>query len=217
MKWKQVDLFNNKAVHPSDLFPHFQADETKPVAILIDVSSVSGCEDEESYGLLSSIGSYEGLTLLLCKGCGESWTLGLAACVDIVIAATNSSFTLDNIGEKTAGVTAVRLAHSIGKARAMQILADGGITAERLQSYGIVSKLVQIGEIARPEQLIDDLFSENTTAAAVRLKRTWLASEGRSIEEAMAAERIEFQRCFREGAAAEIAEYLSNRKKAERE
>ena len=217
MEWKFVDLLSEKAVDPNDLLPYFNDHNVTPVALLIDNTTLAESSDDVSYGLLKSIVSYEGLTVLQCKGCGGGWALGLVASVDIVLAANDTSFSLKKMGEKTAGFTAAMLVHSIGKARTMQLIVDGEIDVERLHKYGVVSKITRQEASSRPQAFVTELFEKNATEAAVKLKRTWRAQEGVAIDEALAAERIEFQRCFREGAAEEIADYLSNHHKAVRD
>jgi enoyl-CoA hydratase/carnithine racemase len=190
----------------------FQEGSDEPVAVSFSEVEPAVSSDEESLEILQRISEYPGLVVVLFDGKAEAWFPGLVAIADMTIATSDSSLSLNQIGEQTAGFTAAKISQQIGRARTMQILVDGGITVRRLHQYGLVGRLAEKEEISAPSSLLEELLTGVALSAAGRLKTAWKRQEGSNIDRALAVERLEFQRCFSEGAAGDIADYLERRK-----
>jgi len=167
----------------------------------------------EAFQLLQAAGDYRGLTAIVLDGRVDGWVAGLAACADLTIVTESTMLCLPATGEKTAAYTAAMLAHQVGRAKAMELLLDGEMEAAKLLEFGLVGKIVPKEQISEPLAILEEIISGVAMEAALRLKRVWRAQESADIDDALAVERIEFQRCYREGAAGKIADFLADRKR----
>ena len=201
------------SISPSIVSESIPVESDLPVAICSQGAAPAEADDEKILKCLREMLEYTGLTAFLLDGEARGWLIGLAATSDLVIASQDSKFVLGDIGEQVGGFAAARLAHLVGKARAMQVLIEGEVDVIRLQQWGLVTRLVDREEFEQWHELLEDLLPNGAYGAARRLKKVWTTQEGAEIGEALAAERLEFQRCFEEGAAEEIAAYLKNLKK----
>ena len=213
MRWKLFDFPAGATVSPGDLNPLFSKGSETPIAInLVNVKADTG-DDEEAFRLLQAAGDYRGLTAVVLDGRVGGWAVGLAACADLTIVTSSTVLCLPVTGEKTAAYTAAKLSHQVGRAKAMELILDGEMEAAKLLEFGLVGKIVSKEEISKPMEILEDILSGVAMEAALRLKRVWRAQESADIDDALAVERIEFQRCFREGAAEKIAAFLADRKR----
>ncbi len=213
VQWRILSLAPGAVVSPAELIGHFQPESSQPAAVALLSARPATAGDAESAELILRVGTCAGLTALLLDGRAEGWILGLAAAVDLLYATGSSSFSAEGAGVETGFVTAELLGRTIGKARAIEVLIAGELGAERMLEHGMVSGLVGDEELADPGAFLEGLLPRRVVETVPRLKRTWAGQSGRQVEELLAVERLEFQRCFREGAAESIARYLGKQKR----
>jgi enoyl-CoA hydratase/carnithine racemase len=213
VKWEHHDFPQGTVLFPNDLLDIFIRDTEIPLVLSLSGVDSGKITDTEALRILQAAVSYRSLVSLFLNGRNGGLILGLAACADMTITTEESSLSLSGIGEETAGFAAARLAHQIGKSHTMQLLIDGEVKARQLLRYGLIGKIVSEQEFADPVSFLEKLLPGPAFNAALRLKKVWRTQEGKSVDNALAAERLEFQRCFSEGAAGEIADFLVNRMK----
>ena len=85
------------------------------------------------------------------------------------------------------------------------------IKTEEGLDYGLISCKIEPEDFENYEEFINSFFSEAELKAVVKLRETWKAGSRLSTEDELAAERLAFRNCFKEGAAESIAAYLENR------
>lgn len=213
MRWRHNHSSEGDKVSPKDLLACLDADSKLPVSMLIKGVERQTADDEKAVELFRVIRAYRGLTIFLVDGFVGGWPVGLAAVADLTIATRSSVFSFGRLGEHSASFVSSAIARLIGKARTIQILLDGEVSAGSLHEYGLVARLVSSREMRDPARMVEELFSDVVLDSVVRLKEAWNRQTARTIPDALAVERLEFRRCFMEGAADNIADFLGKRKR----
>ena len=212
MSWKRLHFGPGESISPAAIVELVSSGTDHALAICSRGAAAGESSQEDILAALQRMMAHKGLTAFLLDGEARGWLIGLAATSDLVIATPESKFILDGIDEEVAGFAAARLAQLVGKAHAMQMLIEGGVDVVTLQQWGLVTRLAASDELERWQTLLEELLPDGAFGAAQRLKKVWTTQQGAEIGDALTAERVEFQRCFEEGAAEEIAVYLQNLK-----
>jgi 2-(1,2-epoxy-1,2-dihydrophenyl)acetyl-CoA isomerase len=213
VKWEHHSFASGRSVSTIDVLQIFNQVDGCHLAVSFTGAELVSVTDQEDAGLMRAVTAYKNLAAIFIKGSYGGIVLGLAACADLSVATPGSNLSFAGIGEETAGYISARLAHQIGKSKAMQLLLEGGMEVRQLYRMGLVGRLISEEEMADPLQFLNELLPGAALGAALRLKKVWRAQEGASVDNALAAERLEFQRCFKDGAAGGIADYLVKRMK----
>lgn len=211
MKWKHCMFPAGNRVEIKKVTECFAPGSINPISMMLMTPELA-CEAELGFlELLDSASGYRGLSVLLADGCVDSWLLGLASAVDIVLVSERSVFSAKGLSGRSAEAVALMLSQVVGKCGAMSILLDKEIPAARMYELGLVARIVKGKELQSPEEFIEGLFSEVVLETIPKLKRTWAKQKGLVKADGLAVERLEFRDCFEEGAVADITGYLINR------
>jgi enoyl-CoA hydratase/carnithine racemase len=146
-----------------------------------------------------------------CAGAGFS----LALACDCVVAANNSTWVMAyaNVGLSPDGGASWHLARQLPRATAMELLLGGQPwSAERLQTLGIINRVVEPGNALKSALQMCDRFNAQAPNALARIKSLLNQATGHNLAEQLNAERDAFVSNLHHPNAGEgIAAFLDKR------
>lgn len=119
---------------------------------------------------------------------------GFSVCLgcDLIVAAEDAKFVMSyvKIGLSPDAGGSDSLAHLLPAQAALELLLDGGVvSAARLQSLGVVNRVVPRGEALAEAIAWAERLAQGPAAAQARIKRLVYAARGRMRHEQLEAER----------------------------
>lgn len=211
MTWRIISFEEGSETSPEDIRQHFISASDDPTAIVLRAVRPARAGRENVENMVKTTLAHGGLIVLLFDGEADGWLPAMLAAADILLAAENSAFHFSEVPSEIAGLTAALIRRSVGRSAAMNLLLRGTVRAEEMYEAGLVGRIVEPEEIADPESLLTKTFSGVDMHSLTHLKKVWFEQEARESTAALAAERLEFQACFNEGAVESITDYLRTR------
>lgn len=216
-EWQLLEFDQDSTISGQDIVSFIGSNSDRNICISFQSCSEFDLSIEEAKVLLQTALNHQRIVAIFLNGIANGCLLTLALSSDLLFLTTDSIFSLTGLEDTAIVSSATAVGSRLSKAQAIQFFLKECHKATELHELGLITEIVTVEEFTEPLKYLSSFMNTVKESAIIRLKELWRNTSSFNKIDALAAERLEFAKCFELGAADSIAAYLQNRFKTNKD
>ena len=209
-EWTYLNYSDAERLELRTLLEKVKSFPDSNLAIAINCKYPTKYDEPDLFALIDEIRSEHRITAVASSVDVISWALPLFLEADFNYCTKDTSLSLTDLSLKSMELTAGIIGRLGGKSHGMYLFVKESLSADYFYSRGLITALLNQREISGFEQFFTDFLSGKDQNTLAIIKKTLCSPVKSNLLRSFDIERENFVRCFENGAAEKISQYLRN-------